>query len=129
MSDEPLWKRLNHTGFVKPKDRVIGEVYTSQKGVTGIWDGKMLRCEHYRQRKQCKECGGSQICEHDRQLSKCKECGGSEICEHNKRRSICKECGGIEICEHNRYRSKCKDCVGECVHGNTRTTCQRCKNS
>ena len=25
--------------------------------------------------------------------------------------------------------AQCKECVGECVHGNTKTTCRRCKKS
>ena len=35
------------------------------------------RCEHGRQRYNCKECVGAGICKHNRQRSKCKECGGS----------------------------------------------------
>ena len=50
-------------------------------------------CPHGRRRRDCKECGGSQICEHGRQRHVCKECGGSQICEHGRRRSTCKECG------------------------------------
>jgi hypothetical protein len=67
-------------------------------------------CPHGRQRRQCKECGGSQICEHGRQRSTCKECGGSSICEHGRQRYQCKECGGSQICEHGRHRSSCKEC-------------------
>ena len=58
------------------------------------------RCEHMKEKKRCKECGGSAICEHGRERNKCKECGGSAVCEHGRRRSRCKECGGGAICEH-----------------------------
>ena len=69
-----------------------------------------IKCEHNRQKSQCKECGGSQICEHNKRKSQCKECGGVSICEHNRERSKCKECGGVGICEHNRQKSRCKEC-------------------
>ena len=72
-------------------DRVVGEEYDF-KGETRIWDGKILRCEHGRQRSRCKDCGGSQICEHNRNRSVCKECGGSQICEHGRMRSTCMSC-------------------------------------
>ena len=50
------------------------------------------KCPHGRERRYCKECGGTSICEHNRERSQCKQCGGSKICEHNRRRSICKDC-------------------------------------
>ena len=86
-------------------------------------------CPHGRQRRRCKECGGSQICEHGRQRDKCKECGGAGICEHGRVRSICKECGGSGICEHGRVRSICKECGGGsvCEHGRERYRCKECK--
>ena len=68
------------------------------------------KCEHNRQKSQCKECGGSQICEHNRIKSQCKECEGCQICEHNRQKSRCKDCGGSQICEHNRRKSRCQDC-------------------
>ena len=68
------------------------------------------RCEHQRQKSQCKDCGGSSICKHQRQRSQYKDCGGSSICEHQRQRSTCKACGGGSICEHQRLRSRCKDC-------------------
>ena len=33
-------------------------------------------------------------CEHNRQKSQCKDCRGSGICEHNRQRRLCAECGG-----------------------------------
>ena len=52
-------------------------------------------------------------CEHGRQRNNCKDCGGSSICIHNKRRQICKGCGGSSICIHNKIRSACKICKDE----------------
>jgi len=33
-------------------------------------------------------------CEHGRQKSQCKDCHGSGICEHHRERRLCKDCGG-----------------------------------
>ena len=55
---------------------------------------------------------GNTKCEHGRQRSQCKDCGGGSICEHGRVRSVCKECRGGSICEHGRVRSRCKDCGG-----------------
>jgi len=33
-------------------------------------------------------------CEHNRQKSQCKDCRGSGICDHNRQRRLCKDCGG-----------------------------------
>ena len=93
------------------------------------WCKVCSACPHGRQRKQCKECGGSQICEHGRQRSRCKECGGGSICEHGRERSTCKECGGGSICEHGRRRTQCKESGGGsiCEHGRQRSHCKECK--
>ena len=57
-------------------------------------------CEHgVKYRSKCKVCGA---CPHGRQRRECKECGGSAICEHGRVRSQCKECGG---CINLRARS------------------------
>ena len=91
----------------------------------------MSKCEHNRQKSQCKECGGASICEHNRRKSRCKECGGSDICEHNRRKSQCKECGGSDICEHNRIKSQCKECGGAsiCEHNRIKSQCKECGGS
>ena len=34
------------------------------------------RCEHGRQTRDCKDCGGSRICEHGRIRRRCRPCGG-----------------------------------------------------
>ena len=65
-------------------------------------------CEHgVKYRSNCKVC---RKCEHGRNRYNCKECGGGSICEHGCIRSQCKECGGSAICEHGRQRSRCKEC-------------------
>ena len=47
-------------------------------------------CEHgVKKRSNCKVCSA---CPHGRQRRECKECGGSQICEHGRVRSKCKEC-------------------------------------
>ncbi len=95
---------------VKKAQRIQGRKYLDTKGEIAIWNGKVWKCEHHRNRSRCKECGGSSICGHGRERSKCKECGGASICEHGRERSKCKECGGSQICEHGRERSRCKEC-------------------
>ena len=89
------------------------------------------KCEHGKQKSQCKECGGSNICEHGKQKSQCKECGGSSICEHGKHKSHCKECGGSSICEHGKQKSQCKECGGAsiCEHGKQKSQCKECGGS
>ena len=84
------------------------------------------KCEHNRQRCECKDCGGGSICEHNRRRSRCTECGGGSICEHNRERSRCKDCGGGSICQHKRRRSTCKECAGAsiCEHKRIRGECK-----
>ena len=63
----------------------------------------MSKCEHGKQKSQCKECGGSSICEHGKQKSRCKECGGSALCK-------------TENCEtkgHTKYNGYYLPC---CIH-------------
>ena len=54
--------------------------------------GQSKKCEHNRQRSQCKACGGSSICQHNRERYRCRECGGEGICQHNRRKAGCKRC-------------------------------------
>ena len=110
------------------KDRIKGKSYV-YNGVIRIWDGKKLKCEHSKNKSQCKDCGGSSICEHYKQRSHCKKCGGSSICDHNRFRPFCKECGGASICEHIRIRSRCKECKGAqiCEHKRRRYDCKYCR--
>ena len=88
-------------------------------------------CEHGKQKTRCKECGGSSICEHGREKRQCKECGGSAFCEHGIRKSYCKDCGGSQICEHGKQKRYCKECGGSsiCEHGREKTRCKECGGS
>ena len=54
---------------MSPRQRALG-----QRPHVEMVDKK---CEHGRQRRNCKECGGSSICEHGRRRYRCKDCGGS----------------------------------------------------
>ena len=136
----------NNEDFIK-KDKVLKTCLKCRQN--GVKSNEKNKCEHGRQRSQCKDCGGasicehgrirctckdcggSQICEHGRIRSQCVECGGASICEHGRRRSECVECGGSQICEHGRQRSKCIDCDGAsiCEHGRIRCTCKDCGGS
>jgi hypothetical protein len=88
-------------------------------------------CEHGKRKYRCKECGGSELCEHDKRKYQCKECGGSSICEHGKIKSYCKECGGSSICEHRKQKQQCKECGGSafCEHGIYKSRCKECGGS
>jgi hypothetical protein len=89
------------------------------------------KCEHGKDKYNCKECGGKGICKHGINKSYCKECDGSQICEHGKGKSLCKECGGASICEHKRQKSRCKECGGAsiCEHKRRKTECKECGGS
>ena len=67
---------------------------TTVQTVTKSQQPKRIVCEHGRQKRECKECGGSGICERGRRKAYCKECGGSGFCEYGRRKAYCKECGG-----------------------------------
>jgi hypothetical protein len=49
-------------------------------------------CEHAREHRFCKDCGGSSICEHGRERKNCTKCVGSSICQHGRRRRVCFIC-------------------------------------
>jgi hypothetical protein len=38
-----------------------------------------LKCEHNKEKRDCRECGGSRFCEHDIRKYNCISCGGSGI--------------------------------------------------
>ena len=91
----------------------------------------MSKCEHGKQKANCKECGGSAFCEHNKFKQYCKECGGSSICEHGKRKTNCKKCGGSAFCEHGRLKAQCKECGGSafCEHEKRKAICKECNGS
>ena len=88
------------------------------------------KCEHGREKYDCKDCGGGGICEHDTLRRTCKLCEGSLICEHGTRRNRCKPCKGSQICEHGVRRSQCKSCGGVeiCEHNIQRSQCKHCSD-
>jgi len=86
------------------------------------------KCEHGRQKSQCRECGGSLFCKHRTRKDRCRECGGWAYCEHGTRKEACRECKGSGICEHGKHKHICKDCDGSgiCKHGKQKHKCYEC---
>lgn len=110
------------------------------------------RCEHNREKRRCKECGGSGLCPHGKRKHRCKDCckpGEGEFCIHMKRKSRCKECQGSEICphkkrvdlciickphmfcEHKRQKHICVECSGAsvCEHNRRKVSCVECSGA
>ena len=89
------------------------------------------KCQHEKQKHQCRECSPSYFCEHDRLKYTCKECGGYSICKHGKHKQVCRECGGSSICKHGKYKRYCKECSGSvfCTHGISKYYCKECGGS
>uniref|UniRef100_A0A6C0AZH9 Uncharacterized protein n=1 Tax=viral metagenome TaxID=1070528 RepID=A0A6C0AZH9_9ZZZZ len=88
-------------------------------------------CEHNRQKWQCIDCGTLCLCEHGKRIKYCKDCDGSLLCIHFREKKSCKECHGTCICEHNKLRHRCKDCKGSaiCIHNKLKYSCKECKGS
>ncbi len=76
---------------------------------------KRAKCDHGRDKRFCRECGGNDFCPHGRQKHLCKECGGSNICPHGRQRHYCRECGGSSICVHGKRKDRCKECNGAAI--------------
>ena len=93
--------------------------------------GKRKKCEHGKEKYDCKKCGGGGICDHGKRKRYCKDCGGSGICAHGKRKNRCIECKGPGVCEHNRVRLQCVDCRGTsiCKHKRRKACCKDCGGS
>ena len=89
------------------------------------------KCEHGKDKRYCRLCGGSAFCKHDKRKSHCKKCGGSAYCEHNKLNQYCKECRGSALCEHNKEKRYCKECDGSalCEHDKRKSHCKKCGGS
>ena len=81
-----------------------------KRGAPSTSDGSGRKCEHGREKRRCKECGGSGICTHGKDKRQCKECGGSAICPHGRQKRLCIDCGGSGICTHGKRKSTCKEC-------------------
>lgn len=110
------------------KNRIIGEKYINKKGQLCIWDGKISRCEHNRQRCKCVDCMGSSICEHKKDRSQCALCEGISLCEHGIQKHKCKPCGGCTFCKHGIQKLTCRDCDGSdfCEHNKRKQQCKEC---
>lgn len=107
------------------------------------------KCEHGREKRRCRDCGGQGFCKHNTRKSRCRICGGGEFCEHNKIKTRCITCGGSEMCEHKIRRVLCRICDGSgfcehdkqkhlcllcdgasiCIHKTRRIICRICKGS
>eukprot|EP01083_Nonionella_stella_P309341 1095260_1 len=62
-------------------------------------------------RRRCRKCQSQATkCKHNKDKRICRECGGSAFCPHNKIKSRCFECGGKQMCPHKRRKRQCKDC-------------------
>ena len=85
-------------------------------------------CKHNKQKHYCRECGGSAYCKHNRRRAYCRECSGGAWCKHNKKKYLCRECGGGAYCEHNRVKAQCRECGGGafCKHNKKKTQCREC---
>ena len=60
---------------------------------------KIKTCEHARDRRLCKECGGSGICEHGKDRRLCKECGGSGVYLNMEKKEVeAKSAEEVYIC-------------------------------
>jgi len=104
------------------------------------------KCDHGRQKHQCRDCGGSNFCSHGRIKYTCRDCGnrtncshgkiknncidcrGNNICCHGKQKSNCVQCEGSNICCHKKRKDKCVECGGSsiCSHGRIRQQCRDC---
>ena len=89
------------------------------------------KCEHGKQKANCKDCKGSGICEHGIQKYYCHDCKGGGICIHDKYKRYCKECGGNSFCEHDKLKRNCIICSKSsfCIHDKLKTACRECKGS
>ena len=72
-----------------PTKRILRKVgFYAKNGKTVYWDGKLVRCEHKKQKTKCRECGGSRFCQHGKYKNYCRECGGSAFCQHGKDKKL-----------------------------------------
>jgi hypothetical protein len=60
------------------------------------------------------EITGPLKCQHGRQKSQCKDCGGKGRCLHGRRKDRCKDCG-TGYCVHRRRKGRCNDCSAEAI--------------
>ena len=111
----------------KIEQRIAGQTYVYHGNIR-LWDGKMLKCIHNKQRSRCKHCNPTTVCRHGIIKLGCTLCRGPRICIHNKVRYYCVDCDGTSICTHRRIRSTCIECNGSqiCDHLKRRSRCVQC---
>jgi group I intron endonuclease len=86
------------------EDHWIKQLDTVKNGLNRQYeDNNSIKCEHGKQQRDCKDCGGKRICQHNREKRSCKECGGAQICEHGKHKHSCKDC--------HPDKHKCEICI------------------
>jgi len=112
-----------------PAPRAVPRTHAPETGTPACKRPKTeTTCEHGKAKRDCPQCGGSQVCEHGRRRRECKQCGGAGICEHRKLRYLCPKCGGAGICEHGKQNYHCPQCggAGICEHGKQKQVCRKC---
>ena len=82
------------------------------------------KCIHGKQKRYCKECGGSAYCTHGKQKQFCKECGSSAYCTHGQHKAYCKKCKGSAFCTHGKQKKRCKTCKTPCPHAEKMYKCK-----
>jgi len=89
------------------------------------------KCDHGKQKYQCRDCSPHNFCNHGTFTPMCKTCNPKSFCEHGEQKSRCRECKGVSICEHNKIRIKCKDCHGSqiCEHNLFKNSCKHCSKT
>jgi len=76
------------------------------------------------------KCNKNIVCIHGKNKKICRQCGGSKICIHNKYKNDCNICLGSRICKHLKHKKRCKLCKNEnnplCNHGKNIKYCPEC---
>jgi hypothetical protein len=57
------------------------------------------KCEHGKEKKKCRPCGGSGLCEHDKQKYNCTECNSKLLCGICRNSNITKNSKFFPLCE------------------------------
>ena len=91
---------VQHDDCIQPKASV------SLRGVKKAYQRK--KCQHGKQKPQCKQCGGSSVCQHDKLKSQCTECNTLETLQ--KSRGYCSICGVTRLSKLRRKTQMCASC-------------------
>lgn len=116
----------------KPCDE--GKVLENILEKVDVGKGKKTKCEHQKEKRNCRLCSPQSFCEHNKFTYYCIECTPTTFCIHKRRKAICKECvtenniKGGQICEHNDIRTQCGLCKGgsTCIHKARKHSCEIC---